>query len=315
MEAGFRQYRSCMDLSQCGTFQDGVYCSQWFRGLEAEMEWLRLTLEGRESLLVRVYVSDACPEKFSGPGSRQPVMERRNRDLLLYGVRGNYLCFTVEPADALQAFRLEFPGRSIDQGLPSVLQRDETLRRLLGVYQSRYMDLNREAAGFPDRLNPESEKCLPQLARWLGASQWTENSDLTREILLKACELTRYRGTRKGLSILAELVTGSQCRIVEAFQIRKWEQEQNRRSEYEEYVDRNAESVTILIPPQVPRARADQLRNLLPDFVPLGVSCRMVHLLNDSVMDSKSYLDENAALKGNMICRLDGRAQEAVLLE
>ena len=69
--------------------------------------------------------------------------------------------------------------------LPGVLQGDQGLRRLLGAYQSAYMDLNRQITAFPDRLNPLSPEVLPELARWLGASRW-----LRRGLGYRCCVLT-----------------------------------------------------------------------------------------------------------------------------
>lgn len=315
MEAGLRQVRSAADLTGCGRYEAGCYRSRWFQGLEPQMEWLRLKMEGEAPMRVRIYVSEERPEPFSGPEDREPVLERQSDDLLLYGVRGRYLCFTVEPGAALKSFRLEFPGHSIDEGLPTVLQQNDMLRTLLGVYQSRYMDLNRETAAFAGRMHPDSEQALPQLARWLGAGRWTQNPELARKILPQAHRLAQLRGTGKGLRLLSELVTGCPCRIVE-----NWKLEQNARSVQEKRENRrlfgsDGEGVTILIPPQVPRDRMLEFQALLGDFMPLGVRYHVVYLSDDMPMDGHSYLDQNASLRGKIRCEMDGREPEEWILE
>lgn len=165
-----RRYRSHTDLAQCGRFEGGGYRSRWYRGLAPGMEWLRLSLDGAQGACVRVYACDEPPRQWEE--HLIPSLERTAADLLLYGVRGLYLCFTVEPAQDLRGYELAFPGLSIDSLLPAVLQGDDTLRKLLGVYQSLYMDLNRELALFPGRLDPQGAGPLLQLPLWLGADGW-----------------------------------------------------------------------------------------------------------------------------------------------
>ncbi|MDE7261035.1 MAG: hypothetical protein K2N78_03090, partial [Oscillospiraceae bacterium] len=152
MEQTIRRYKSDWDLARCGQRKYGLYRSRWYRGLRAGMEWLRLSLTVSGPVLVKVYATNDAPA--GSIDGMEPVLERTASDLILYGVKGLSLCFTVEPGDTLQGYELTFPGLSIDSQLPSVMQGDDTLRKLLGVYQSLYMDLNRELAAFPDRLAP-----------------------------------------------------------------------------------------------------------------------------------------------------------------
>ncbi|MDE6588828.1 MAG: hypothetical protein K2K53_00485, partial [Oscillospiraceae bacterium] len=216
MERTIRRYRSDWDLSRCGRFEHGLYWSRWYCGLGDGMEWLRLSLTVSGPVSVKVYATDGEP---NGPvAGMAPALERPAGDLLLYGVKGRFLCFTVEPGECLRGYELAFPGLSIDSLLPSVMQGDGTLRRLLGVYQSLYMDLNRELAGFPARLDPMGSAPLPELARWLGASSWMGHGLPEPALLAAAVELNRLRGTKQGLRSLAKLVTGQECEIVEQFQ-------------------------------------------------------------------------------------------------
>ena len=313
MKSGLRICRSSQDLRQCGSYEGSRYCSRWFQGLEAQMEWLRLTLESTGQADLRVYVREEAPDPFSAPETGTLALERRSKDVLLYGVRGRYLAFTVEPAEGLTGFQLEFPGRSIDEGLPAVLQRDEWLRALLGVYQSGYMDLNRQAAEFPNRMDPASEQMLPQLERWLGAARWARDAELRQKLLPRAQELARLRGTRKGLLLLSRLVTGVSCRIVEAWQTNQWEQLRHCRSDRTDSAD--AADVTILVPRKAGEHGMQQLKTLLPDFMPLGIRWRVIYLHDDSTMDGHGYLDENSAPQGNPVSIMDGREETEVLLE
>ena len=293
MEEPLRHYRSSHDLNQCGVYEGQRFRSRWFLGLERGMEWLRLVLEG-PAAWVRVYACDTPPGEF-GAVESAPALERRAGDLLLYGVRGRYLAFTVEPADGLRGFTLSFPGRSIAQGLPFVLQGDEALRRLLAVYQSGYQDLNRRMRDFPQRLDPTHPEALPQLPRWIGARRWTRDAAAAKKLLPHAPLLARMRGTRRCLLLLSELVTGCTCRVVEAWQAGQ----DSRKGTF-------GEGVTVLVPARASREDVQHLRALLPDFIPLGVPYTLIHLEDGAPMDGHSYLEENTVLSEQGASLLDG---------
>lgn len=313
MEQTIRRYRSDRELARCGQLENGIYRSRWYRGLRAGMEWLRLSLEAAGPVSVRVYASDA-PDPGS-PSGMEPALERAAPDLLLYGVKGLFLCFTVQPGQALTGYELTFPGLSIDSLLPSVMQGDDTLRRLLGVYQSLYMDLNRSLSGFPGRLSPYSADPLPELHRWLGASSWLGPDLPGREILAAAPELNRLRGTRRGLELLSTLVTGQPCQVVEQF---RWEEQvrpAQERDDCRRLYGAGPGGVALLFPSGVPAKRLSALRAVLDDFIPLGVPCTLVCPEDEAVLDTHSRLDGGAALTEAPPAELDGPENGEWILE
>lgn len=292
-----RRYRSSYDLTQCGQMVEQQFQSRWYRGLGPDMEWLRLTLDAPVPLQVQVFVSNT-PDVLE---TSVPVLERTANDLLLYGVQGQYLAFSAEPGSALQGFTLSFPGRSIAEGLPFVLQDNDTLRALLGIYQSGYLDLNDQMHRFPLRLDPASPEVLPQLPRWLGARRWAMEPAIQHKVLSQAPRLARLRGTRQGLQLLAHLITGRRCQIIDG--------------QAQSGAVPSSPQVTILLSSQVSTEDARQLRSLLPDFIPLGVSYTLIHLKDGAPMDGYCYLDENAVLTPKSACKLDGPECEEVILE
>jgi len=309
MEQTIRRYRSDWELSMCGQWEYGLYRSRWYRGLRPGMEWLRLSLTVSGPVLVKVYAS----EEDGSIDGMEPALERTAEDLLLYGVKGLFLCFTVEPGDALQSYELAFPGLSIDSRLPSVMQGDGTLRKLLGVYQSLYMDLNRELAAFPERLDPLGPAPLPELPRWLGASAWMGLGLPEKELLAAAVRLNRLRGTKKGLRMLSELVTGQTCEIVEQFQ---WDGKIESAREREDCARLYGRSgVTLLFPAGTPAEELSKLKTVLDDFIPLGVPCAVVRLEEGAALDGHSYLDGGARIADPPPAELDGPEDGEVILE
>lgn len=314
MENRLRQYRSSYDLRQCGQIEHGRFRSRWFPGLSRGMQWLRLTVQGTAQLHVRVYACDDPPEDFRTVED-QPVLERTADDLLLYAAKGQYLAFTAEPGGALRSFVLSFPGRSIAEDLPIVLQEDDTLRALLAVCQAEYMDLAAKIYAFPARLHPDAPDALRQLPRWVGAQPWMRDDATAKKILPLAPLLARLRGTRRGLQLLAKLVTGYPCRIMETDNIVKYGRKVCKWDDFRLASARSDTAVCILVPSCAGRNEVQCLRMLLPDFIPVGVSYMLIHLEDSAPMDGYSYLDENASLTEPPACELDGITGDAVILE
>ena len=313
MEQTIRRYQSDWDLAQCGQFENGIFRSRWYPGLRPSMEWLRLTLEVSGQIFVQVYAADD-----PAPGSvyeMEPALERAASDLLLYGVKGLSLCFTVEPGEALISYELTFPGLSVDSFLPSVMQEDETLRKLLGIYQSLYMDVNRELSRFPERLSPQSPDPLSELHRWLGASSWMGLGLPERKLLAAAVELNRLRGTKKGLQLLVRLVTGQPCEIAEPFQ---WEDEirsAQERDDCKRLYGGGQSGVTLLFPAGTSLEKLSLLKSVLDDFIPLVVPYTMVRLEDAAAMDGHSYLDGGAEILDPPPGELDGPENGEWILE
>lgn len=313
MEQTIRRYRSDWDLAQCGQREYGAYRSRWYRGLHTGMEWLRLSLTVSGPVLVKVYATDEEPD--CSTDALEPVLERTAADLLLYGVRGLALCFTVEPGDALQSYELTFPGLSIDSFLPAVMQGDDTLRKLLGVYQSLYMDLNRTLSAFPSRLAPLGSDPLPELPRWLGAASWMGLGLPEQRLLAAAAELNRLRGTPRALHTLAALVTGQDCEIIEGFQWDGEIQSVQEREDCARLYGRGRSGVTLLFPAGVPDVRLSRLKAVLSDFIPLGVPYSVVRVEGSATLDVHSYLDGGAELADPPPAELDGPEDGDIVLE
>lgn len=313
MEQTIRRYRSDWDLTRCGRREYGAYRSRWYRGLRPGMEWLRLSLAVSGPVLVKVYATDEEPG--CSTDGLEPALERTASDLLLYGVRGLSLCFTVEPGDALQSYELTFPGLSIDSFLPAVMQGDDTLRRLLGVYQSLYMDLNRTLAAFPDRLAPLGSDPLPELPRWLGASSWMGLGLPEQRLLAAAAELNRLRGTPRALHMLAALVAGQDCEIIEEFQRDGTVQSVQEREDCARLYGQGRSGVTLLFPAGVPDVSLSRFKAVLSDFIPLGVPYSVVRMEDSAALDVHSYLDGGAELADPPPAELDGPWDGELILE
>ena len=274
---------------------------------------MRLSLTISGPVLVKVYATDEEPA--GSIDSLEPALERSASDLIIYGVRGLFLCFTAEPGDALQSYELAFPGLSIDSLLPSVMQGDDTLRKLLGVYQSLYMDLNRELSAFPDRLAPLGSDPLPELHRWLGASSWMGMGLPDQKLLAAAVELNRLRGTKKGLRLLAELVTGQKCEIVERFQWTENLQSAQERDDCARLYGSGRSGIALLFPSDTSKQVLSRLEAVLDDFVPLGLPYTVIRQEEGAELDGHSCLDSGVRITDPLPAELDGPGDGELVLE
>ncbi len=308
MSQRLRRARSARDLSRCGEWDGGTFCSRWYQGLGNGMEWLRLSLDGAEGAEVRVWAADRPEDAPEGP-----VLTRTGTDLILYGVRGRYLRFTVAPAEGLRGYELVFPGLSVDAGLPAVMRGDVDLRRFLGVYQSLAMDLGRVSARVPRRLDPLGPEALPELSRWLGADWALGAPEGLRERLNAAApRLNRLRGTRRGLELLLELAIGGRGEIVEGF---RWKNMPLSAEERADCTRTYGAGVTLLLPQGVPEGTARFLEEVLAEFVPAGVSCAVRTLEDGAAMDELCLLDGNARLTEPPPPALDESDLDSLILE
>ncbi len=308
MSQRLRRYRSCGDLRQCGSFREGRFDSQWYQGLGRGMEWLRLTLEGGSDRLVQVWAADSLEDV-----PEEPTLQTAGSDILLYGVRGRYLRFSVSPGEDLEGYELAFPGLSMDAALPAAMRGNVQLRRFLGGYQSLLMDLAAQWAGFVHRLDPLAEDALGSLFQWMGAPWAAAAPEGVRERLLAAApRLNRLRGTRRGLALLLELTAGEGARVVEGFQWRTLELDESERAHCARLY---GDGVTVLLPLDAPAWVAGFLEGVMDAFVPVGTRWAVHTLEGGGMLDALCFLDCNAQLCEPTAPVLDQATLEELTLE
>lgn len=111
----------------------------------------------------------------------------------------------------------EYQSRLLDY-LPSVYREDKMMNQFLLIFESILNPIENTvdnmALYFDPRLTPES--ILPWLASWVDITldpQWP--LERRRELVSKASELYRWRGTRRGLSEYLRIYTGKTPQIIE----------------------------------------------------------------------------------------------------
>jgi phage tail-like protein len=152
--------------------------------------------------------------------------------LIIDGV-GRYLWLRIdlfgseERAPSIKSLRLDFPRATYLRYLPAVYQEDKQsrdfLERFLSLFETFFSGTERRIAHLARYFDVDSSLAtgdfLSWLASWLSISEdksW--NEEQLRELVRRAPELYKQRGTREGLEAMIEIFTGERPLVVEHFQ-------------------------------------------------------------------------------------------------
>jgi phage tail-like protein len=237
-----------------GTAPSGVYYSPPLDSTREGTRWHRIhlereipdhtrirlahrTLETDEELRTyRNLLAAGDTESLDGLGWSEPLTDPR--DALVRGAPGRHMAVRLElegveggavATGSPRVARLEahFPRRSLLSELPAVYRReaepDGFLERFLALFGTLLDGTEQEIDDVVRHFDARavSGDFLRWLASWLALAvdaTWTESR--LRELILRAPELYRMRGTRAGIAALVELFTGRRPMIFEHFQLR-----------------------------------------------------------------------------------------------
>lgn len=134
------------------------------------------------------------------------------RDALLDGAIGRFLWVELTLTGAeystprVRAFRAYYPRQSYLRHLPAIYQEDQAsaafLERFLSVFESVFVDIEEQIEGFTRFLDPHGipAEYVTWLGRWLALEPGeTWPTAAKRELIQRAPELFKMRGTRAGL--------------------------------------------------------------------------------------------------------------------
>ena len=122
------------------------------------------------------------------------------------------------------------------------------------------------------------------------------------------------RGTRLGLEWLVRLVTGGRGTLVEEFQWREQPLSLEERAECARLYGGGAQ-VVVLLPADTNAAALRFLEQVVEDFIPMGLSCKLLQLRDGGEMDGHTYLDINAQLREPAPPAMDESELDELILE
>lgn len=247
------EYRNGRLHPAAGAAGTGVFFSRVFDSLERGTVWHRFTADcGRgsgaglrvsfysfesEELIInerRTIVSDLLRNRDLSSQEKkrllEPWLKKRTvgkNDVLLHEVEGRYLVICIELSrhetdHSLGDMCVYFPKDTWLKFLPGVYSKDaktaDFTERFLSIFQSIYDDRDREIRGSAGLIHPAvvNRKLLEELAAWYDLKDlylWTD--DRLRELVCKAPELARKRGTAAGLKEYLRIYLGTEPEICE----------------------------------------------------------------------------------------------------
>lgn len=159
-------------------------------------------------------------DRFDGESGWR-ALDADPRDALLEGAVGRYLWVRVDligtrfETPTVESFRAYFPRQSYLRYLPSIYREDEAsaafLERFLSIFESVFVDLEEEIEAAIRYLDPDGvpAESLPWLGSWLALSaDETWPAAAHRELVRRAPDLFRYRGTEVGLLATTRIFLG-----------------------------------------------------------------------------------------------------------
>jgi len=302
-----------------------------------ETEWHKIVLESHltndTQIIVRHYASDEREVFIDGrhvalddwlrddsapPAERlekighlwsEPV--RDPQDALLNKARGRYLWLLVElvgseqNAPVLRSLEVRYPRETMLSDLPAIYQRHEPSRDFLSRFLSLFQTMlettdariEQAARSFDPGGVPATS--LAWLLGWLGIDAedyWTEAQ--LRELLRKAPEINRLRGTRYALETIIEIYTGEKPIILEYDQVKPLKEIPELGEAVSQLYASEPNSFNVLVKAEHADTETKRvtLQHLIEKYKPAFTAFKLIVLQPWVYMDLHSYLGMNTVL-------------------
>ena len=237
-------------------------------------------------------------------------------DILLTNLCGRYFYLLIKvqgQTDAQFSFsgaKMEFPKNTFLEYFPEVYrQGNDFFERYISVFQTLYLNLEKEVDTLPDRFDYEKAhgEDLIALAEWAGLHKvWITEAllhggeDTLRRLIACVNELQSAKGTCSVLKLLMKLLYDRDADVLEYY---KWF----------EYIEKNPQLLTtyrkLYGKEDTVSIFLDEEQGKLPDreetlrmqkaaaqVLPIGTKLRMIPIRKNSHLDTHCYLGKNSRL-------------------
>lgn len=224
------------------------------------------------------------------------------KDVLLYELKGRYLWIVFEiigeTEGQISGLAVNAPGDNFMKTFPEVYQNHgDFFHRYMSVFSSVYNDFQEKIDETDKLLDLEtaSPELLQKYAEWLGlmVNGGFLSEEALRGLIQEAYMLNKYKGTRRVIERLCEIVLGVKPIIVEKNMLKQYTRDDNQEVMQTLY-GTGTYDVTLLIPVFVDEKKQAQLFYLLKQFKPIRCKLHIVFLQETGILDTYSYLDMNA---------------------
>ena len=234
-------------------------------------------------------------------------------DILLYELTGQYLWLYLEVAGegegCIRDMVVYNPGDNFMQTFPEIYQEPGGFfHRYISIFSTLYQETGQAFAGLGRYIDFDRAPAfmLPVLAEWLGIQipEGFLEEGVFRRFLKEAYGLNKKKGTREAVIEIVELVIGVRPVIVEGNCLSKSVRGDGREI-FRRLFGCDMWITVLIFYPGRERIR-EQMRCLLPQFMPARSRLRLVFCRECSTLDSYCFLDKNARLAGGGFAAADG---------
>ncbi len=225
--------------------QRGVYFSKSFDSFQEQKttQWHRIVLNARifpkTKINVFYHVSDdardsrGIPQEDWTPVLSSPRNGLESNDGLFFDAFGRFLNLKIEMfgdqqySPCIKDLQIYFPRRSFLRYLPGTYQEDQAskafLEHFLSLFESFSYGIENEIAQMPKYFDPQAAPAdfLNWLGSWLAIARddnWAP--ERKRELIARAYDLYKIRGTVDGMKEIVKLYTDADPILIEHFRLK-----------------------------------------------------------------------------------------------
>ncbi|KRF07226.1 hypothetical protein ASG89_17955 [Paenibacillus sp. Soil766] len=251
----------------------------------------------------------------------EPILNPK--DALLMHAKGRYLWFKIELVGSeqkspfIRKLRVYYPRTSLIAYLPPMYQQDEEhspfLERFLAMFSTFFDDMEDTIDRISGHFDPDavSGPYLEWLGGWLAITEheaWGEKK--LRELIKRAPELYKLRGTREGLMNMLHIYTGAEPFILEYFQFKQMQETSELRQLFTQLYGDNPYTFCVLLRPESVRTDEQRLviEHIIEDQKPAYTDGKLIVLQPWMYADMHTYLGINTYLSEPTLLTLDQRS-------
>lgn len=234
-------------------------------------------------------------------------------DALLINAVGRYLWIrikvdfnyvkNIEQSIVLKKIRLYYPRMSFLSYLPAVYQEDavsrDFLERFLSVFSTIHDEMEENIDNISQYFDPDfaQGEYLKWLSTWLAISsddRWSQET--LRQLLKRAPEIYKMRGTRRAIEDMIEIYTGAKPKIVEYFEYKDLLEDPKERENLVNLYGDDPYTFTVIVRQEQVRENHQKmaLKKILAEEKPAYTEVRLVVLKNNIELGNHTYIGENS---------------------
>ncbi|KNY25330.1 phage tail protein [Pseudobacteroides cellulosolvens] len=245
-----------------------------------------------------------------------------NMSSLFVDTAGRYLWIRIKVPEVMgddikdliiKKIRLYYPRTSFLSYLPRVYQNDaesrDFLDRYLSIFGTIYDEFEEEIDNISKYFDPDAveDEYLKWLSSWLAITSDDIWDKKRRELLKKAPEIYKIRGTKRAIEQMIELYTGERPKIVEYFEYKEFLKDPDQKDRLINLFGNDPYTFSVLISSECVKENHQKIavRKILMEEKPGYTETRLILLKNSIELDGHTYLGINSIFMENSKLLLD----------